>query len=178
MKKVLIAPILVLASVSLAAPAMADPVFKADDIVEFFSEDNLGATRSLGGTRSLCEGTQDECDGKEVRRFDLEITFDLNSDSLTPEARQNLDEFVKALNNERLANASFSVDGHTDATGSDEYNLDLSQRRANSVVGYLSSKGIDSSRLIAKGHGESDPKGDNPFAAENRRVETQIISRQ
>ena len=69
------------------------------------------------------------------------------------------------------------VAGYTDSTGKDDYNQGLSERRANSVLGYLSSHGIESSRLSAVGFGEGNPVGDNATAggrAQNRRVELNI----
>jgi len=79
-----------------------------------------------------------------------------------------LEEFNKSYVN---------VDGHTDSTGSDQYNLNLSQQRANSVAQFLVSQGIMPGRLIVQGYGESRPIADNatPSGRElNRRVEIQI----
>lgn len=70
-----------------------------------------------------------------------------------------------------------NVDGHTDSTGSDQYNLTLSQQRANSVGQFLVSQGVIPGRLIIVGHGESRPIADNatPDGRQlNRRVEIQI----
>ena len=66
------------------------------------------------------------------------------------------------------------VAGHTDSDGDDAYNKDLSQRRAQSVVDYLSSRGVENSNMIAKGFGEEQPVADNETTegkAANRRVE-------
>jgi outer membrane protein OmpA-like peptidoglycan-associated protein len=66
------------------------------------------------------------------------------------------------------------VDGHTDSTGSDTYNQGLSERRANSVAGFLGSSGVDSRRLVAGGYGESRPIASNATPqgrSQNRRVE-------
>jgi len=66
------------------------------------------------------------------------------------------------------------VDGHTDSTGSDAYNQELSERRANSVAGFLRSSGVDSRRILAGGFGESQPIASNETSqgrAQNRRVE-------
>ncbi|MDP7295306.1 MAG: OmpA family protein, partial [Vicinamibacterales bacterium] len=70
--------------------------------------------------------------------------------------------------------ASVVFDGHTDADGSDEYNVRLSERRAQSVVAWMSQDGIAAERLAAVGYGESRPVADNRSAqgkALNRRVE-------
>ena len=103
------------------------------------------------------------------------MNFDFNSDQLTPTARQNLDQFAKALQDPRLKGERFEIDGHTDATGTEDYNLGLSERRANSVVSYLASHGLDSSSLIAKGFGKTKPRVADPYSPENRRVETHLI---
>ena len=66
------------------------------------------------------------------------------------------------------------IEGHTDSVGSDEYNMELSGRRAGAVSKYLVSKGIDSTRLQAKGLGETQPIASNDTEegrAKNRRVE-------
>jgi outer membrane protein OmpA-like peptidoglycan-associated protein len=71
-----------------------------------------------------------------------------------------------------------SIEGHTDNQGPDDYNQDLSERRAASVRRYLISQGVESERLRSKGFGESQPIDDNRTAAgraENRRVEFLII---
>ena len=157
-----------------ASPAVADPAYKASDIVNHFA-----SSGELGATRGLCIGTEAECKvapsrAKALAAFDLVVNFDYNSDVLTKSARQNLDEFAKALQDPRLAAGSFVVEGHTDAKGSETYNLTLSERRAAAVVRYLSEKGIDTSKLAPRGFGEAKPKAANPFDPANRRVETRL----
>jgi outer membrane protein OmpA-like peptidoglycan-associated protein len=69
---------------------------------------------------------------------------------------------------------NFSIEGHTDSDGADDYNLQLSQKRAASVKDALSGLGIDGSRMETKGLGESIPVSDNTSPegkANNRRVE-------
>jgi outer membrane protein OmpA-like peptidoglycan-associated protein len=105
--------------------------------------------------------------------YDLLITFDLDSASLTPQARENLDAFVAALQSRALQPYRFSVEGHTDATGPDDYNQALSERRAAAVVDYLVLHGVEPGRLVARGYGEAQPRNaGDPEDAENRRVET------
>jgi len=77
-------------------------------------------------------------------------------------------------------NPEFNLDinGHTDSVGDEAKNLDLSQRRADSVKKYLTDKGIDASRMTARGFGETLPIADNSTAAgraKNRRVEFKVI---
>jgi len=72
------------------------------------------------------------------------------------------------------AEMTLMIKGHTDSVGSDEYNLGLSDRRANSVRQYLVNQGIDPSRLSSKGYGEAEPIAPNNTdegRAKNRRIE-------
>lgn len=100
------------------------------------------------------------------------ITFEVGSDRLTPYAKRVLDIFGTAIQSPQLANAQFVIEGHTDGTGSDQYNLDLSKRRAESVIRYLvHTSGIDPTRLAAKGKGRRElVNHDDPASSENRRV--------
>jgi outer membrane protein OmpA-like peptidoglycan-associated protein len=89
-----------------------------------------------------------------------------------------LDHLIKLLNENPTIRVEIS--GHTDDAGSDEYNLKLSAGRAESVVKYLTSKGISSNRLQAKGYGETQPivPNDTPERqAMNRRTEFTILSK-
>ena len=100
------------------------------------------------------------------------IHFDFDSADLTTEAISILDRSLAAIRSSSSQN--LSVEGHTDSTGTDSYNLNLSQRRAEAVVDYLVGHGIDRSRLSARGFGESAPISTNDSAAgraQNRRVE-------
>lgn len=84
------------------------------------------------------------------------IFFDLDKADLRPESMVSLDRLVETLNDN--PNIVIELGSHTDARASDEYNMDLSRRRAQSVVNYLIEKGINRDRLVAKGYGESQPK--------------------
>lgn len=108
----------------------------------------------------------------ELSSIDLEINFDYDSDKISVQARPALVQLGIALRNDGFKNAVFLVSGHTDATGGDAYNLDLSERRARSIVGFLEATfHINKSRLIAVGYGEEQLKHPHdPEAAENRRV--------
>ena len=79
------------------------------------------------------------------------INFSLDSSELDAKARSELDEFAKALKDDRLSKLSFVVEGYTDASGSANYNEGLSQRRAQSVTAFLESNGIESARIKAIG---------------------------
>ena len=108
--------------------------------------------------------------------FNLLITFELGSARLTPQAQANLDEFVSAVSDPRLASAVFAINGHTDASGDAGYNLTLSEERAASVVDYLTAKGVSPSRLVPRGFGEEQPRTADPYDGANRRVEAALLS--
>lgn len=164
-----------------AIQASAEPARRSGDIVNFFTTQPATpgvaghGPQGLGASRGLCIGTESECGvpppPKPAAGLNLLVNFDLNSDRLTPQAKENLNEFVKALQDPRLAGQSFAVEGYTDATGTPQYNLDLSSRRAEAVVKYLDAAGVKSTRLSAKGFGEGHPIGSGPYDPLNRRVE-------
>ncbi len=84
------------------------------------------------------------------------IFFDLDKADLRPESMVSLDKLVETLNDN--PNIVIELGSHTDSRASDAYNMDLSRRRAQSVVNYLIEKGISRERLVPKGYGESQPK--------------------
>lgn len=155
--------------------AKAGPAYTADQIVSHFAHEP-----DLGPSRGLCIGTESECARTVPSRpkvssgFDLVVTFEYNSDNLTPAAKANLDEFAKALRDARLGSAAFAVEGHTDGRGGEEFNLDLSTRRAGSVVQYLAGQGVPPEKLEAKGYGKLRPRSADPLDPANRRVETRL----
>ena len=92
-------------------------------------------------------------------RIDLRsVQFGFDSAVITDESAAILDEVAKMLQG---APRSVEIGGHTCSIGSDEYNMGLSQRRANAVKNYLSKKGIPAASMTAVGYGESQPKFDN-----------------
>lgn len=100
-----------------------------------------------------------------------QVQFALDSAELTDEDKAMLDEM--AVNLARLKFVSGTVVGHTDSSGSEAYNQQLSERRAQSVASYLEGKGIAVGRLAASGAGEIEPIADNATKegrAQNRRV--------
>ena len=84
------------------------------------------------------------------------IFYDFDKVDLRPESVAALDELIKVLNDN--PNVTIEMASHADRKGSDEYNLRLSQGRAQSVIDYLVSKGIDAARLQPHGYGKSRPK--------------------
>lgn len=106
-----------------------------------------------------------------------DVRFEYDKSDLTAAAKTNLDKLVPVFN--EYPDTDILVVGFTDSKGSDAYNLGLSERRANSVVSYLKSKGIKSSRLSSIGQGRANPRGDNNTdagRAQNRRVEFGITA--
>lgn len=100
------------------------------------------------------------------------VVFETDSDELAAVAQATLDKVVAAMN--RYPRPVVETGGHTDADGADDYNRDLSQRRADAVVAYITSAGIETERLRSVGFGESQPRADNTTQEgrlQNRRVE-------
>lgn len=100
------------------------------------------------------------------------LQFRINSARLDPKTIPVLDKIGEVLQREELQDFAFVVEGHTDASGSETYNRELSWQRAEAVRNYLVRKhGVDEKRLAIHGVGESRPmEGTNPYAAINRRV--------
>jgi len=111
--------------------------------------------------------------------IDLEIFFDYKSAEITPRAAAALTPLGRALSDARLAGDSFLIAGHTDAKGSADYNLALSQKRAEAVRQYLIANfGIDGKKLVATGMGFKHLKNaKDELAAENRRVQIVNLSK-
>ena len=113
--------------------------------------------------------------GKEPRKIPLRIQFAFDSAELTDSARRELDVFGQALSGPMLSGRPFTIAGHTDNAGTEEYNMDLSRRRANAAIAYLVKEhGIDPATLTAAAFGESQPRRDNATEEgrrQNRRVE-------
>ena len=103
------------------------------------------------------------------------IQFEFDSDVIKPESYPTLDAAVETLKSKTEFN--LDVSGHTDNIGDDAYNQNLSERRANAVVKYLTDKGISAARLKAAGFGETQPVAENETPegrAKNRRVDFKV----
>lgn len=103
------------------------------------------------------------------------ITFAVNQSNLNPAVYPSLNQIAAVLN--KYPNTAVHVLGFTDSTGSDQYNMDLSQRRAQSAANHLASQGVVSGRLAVRGYGKGFPIADNSTAAgkaQNRRAEIYI----
>lgn len=112
---------------------------------------------------------------KLVVNFNSAILFDVNKAELKEGAKKDLTEFAAVL--KEYKETTLIIEGHTDSTGKKEWNKKLSQQRAETVIGFLASAGVDRARLTAQGHGDERPAADNATAEgrqKNRRVEIQI----
>jgi OOP family OmpA-OmpF porin len=123
-------------------------------------------------------GTDDGCPPKVVepeapKPMRLNgVNFDFDKSDLRPETPEVLDSAATTI--KQWGDTKVEVAGHTDSVGTEEYNLELSQRRAEAVRAYLVDKEVPADRLTAKGYGESMPEADNATEegrARNRRVE-------
>jgi outer membrane protein OmpA-like peptidoglycan-associated protein len=106
------------------------------------------------------------------------IFFDFDKATIRPESANELERLIKLLNDNPTIKIELS--SHTDSKGSDDYNMKLSDSRSKSVVEYLIGKGISSSRLVAKGYGETKPVDTNDTDAgrqNNRRTEFKILEK-
>ena len=176
----------ILALGSLSAIANAQNQIKDADSITKDLIINPGITvptRSVGTINSrgikivpVSADQQNEGTGRTA----LSVEFNHDSASLTQNARLQLDQLAQALASKNLNEYTFRIIGHTDATGSDEYNMGLSERRAFSVVKYLNDiHRVSGDRLYAAGKGETelaDP--DNPGSGVNRRVEVRNLGAQ
>jgi outer membrane protein OmpA-like peptidoglycan-associated protein len=111
------------------------------------------------------------------QRVILRVNFETGSAKLAPGARAQADAFAQALLRPQLRNMRFMIEGHTDNVGRRDRNLDLSQRRAQTLADYLIGAGVSPDRLIVRGYGPDRPLPGVPASAgENRRVEAVRIS--
>jgi outer membrane protein OmpA-like peptidoglycan-associated protein len=107
--------------------------------------------------------------------FDSGILFAVNKADLQPAAQSNLNELAAIL--KKYEDTNILIEGHTDSTGSEDHNMELSKRRAQSVVNYLVGNEVAGARMSMMGYGESQPIADNETEMgrqQNRRVELAI----
>ncbi|WP_041632849.1 OmpA family protein [Maribacter sp. HTCC2170] len=133
------------------------------------------------------ERIEEEIPGAEVTRVGegINVTFNEEAGVYFDTSKSNV-KGTSATTLDKLAgifkeypNSDVLIEGHTDSAGPDDYNMKLSQQRAESVTNYLISKGIEANRFSTKWYGENQPKADNETTegkAKNRRVELAIIA--
>ncbi len=160
----------------MAAPPAGKPLTRSFttrgiDIHQKLEIDGMPRTEAENGSGNVVVGVEARTDGGQ--RQNLEINFERGSAVLSPSARSQLSELGRALANPQLKEKRIRIGGHTDATGSYDFNIGLSQARANAVRDYLLVHyGLDKSRFDTVGYGEAEPLDPrNPLAAANRRVE-------
>jgi outer membrane protein OmpA-like peptidoglycan-associated protein len=105
--------------------------------------------------------------------IDLEVNFEYNSATIGSKAQPQVTVLGQALSSSDLKGRTFVVAGHTDGTGGESYNQELSERRAEAVKRFLAEKyGIEASNLVTVGYGKTRLKNSSdPTAADNRRVQ-------
>lgn len=106
------------------------------------------------------------------------LKFDFNKSTLDKDSKTYLENMVRLL--EKVPSMKMKISGHTDNVGSNEYNLDLSKKRAAAVYEYLTGRGISKNRLSYEYYGATRPLSDNDseeHRAQNRRVEFEIIEK-
>jgi outer membrane protein OmpA-like peptidoglycan-associated protein len=109
--------------------------------------------------------------------FDSGLLFDFDSAAIRGSTRSNLDELARSLT--QYPRSDLMIVGHTDYVGSESYNQDLSERRAQSAASYLANRGVSYARIETRGLGESEPVASNETDSgrqRNRRVEVAIYA--
>ncbi len=124
------------------------------------------------------EGAKIERIGEGIKiTFESGLLFQVNSFSLSDDSKANVEELSRILN--KYEDTNILIEGHTDNTGTEEYNKTLSVNRADAVVTQLKSNNVKALRLSAVGYGEVQPVADNATEqgrADNRRVEVAIFA--
>jgi outer membrane protein OmpA-like peptidoglycan-associated protein len=144
--------------------------YSSNDVLDFFVKEV-----ELGATRGICVGTDAECNqAAKPAAFDVLVNFEKNSATLTDDAVANLTEVASALADPRLSGAKFVIEGHTDASGAENYNQKLAERRATAVEEFLKNKGVSEAQMTALGMGELSPRVPDPLDPINRRVEMRL----
>jgi outer membrane protein OmpA-like peptidoglycan-associated protein len=152
----------------------------------------IGAT--VGGAAGAIIGRQMDKQAEELQRdlkgatvervgegilitFNSGLQFNLNSYELETATKTNLNDLAKTL--KKYDDTNILIEGHTDSSGEDAYNLKLSDNRAGAVEDYLNTQGIKSGRITTEGYGESQPLESNDSEVgrqKNRRVEVAIYA--
>jgi outer membrane protein OmpA-like peptidoglycan-associated protein len=152
------------------------------------------AGAAIGGTAGGLIGRKMDQQAKELKQaipsaqvervgeginmtFQSGLMFSINSDKIADSAKNDLEAAAAVF--KKYPETNLLIEGHTDDTGKDDYNMTLSEKRANAVADYLISKGVASNRIERKWYGENQPKYPNDSEANrqlNRRVEIGVYA--
>ena len=148
----------------------------SDELVEALESPEQAPSMKLMGIQMKKKSPGQEAmeaTSAEKPRVILDIKFEHDSYNLTAKAKQTLDALGRALNSDKLKQDTFVIEGHTDASGSAAYNMQLSERRAKKAAEYLQTAcNVNGDRLVVKSYGESRPlENTAPESGANRRVE-------
>lgn len=157
-----------------AASAAAVPHKTRKRAIVFDNEGDQGAATPAKVATAAADCAALPADVKS-NAVDFPIQFKVGSAALAPASESTVEQIAKilALSPDRCV----LVEGHTDASGAADKNLALSKERANSVVAFISEKGVDRKRLVAIGKGSSDPaKNLDPRDPRNRRVVFKVVA--
>lgn len=154
---------------SMGAPA---PTARSADEDQFLDTVRKKRTRGLSlNAREREKVSEIKHDKPKIDMSDIQ--FEYNSAQLSPDALPTIDKLGRALSSSSLSGSVFLLSGHTDGKGGEDYNQGLSERRAEAVRKYLMERfRLKPDNLMTAGYGKKELKNPNdPFAAENRRVE-------
>lgn len=159
-----------------------DRVPSADEMAEILFPDSVdqsqvtskpGVKKRSVSFKKTSSDSMLEDSANASQTLGLPIKFSFNSAEIETDSKPLLNEIGKMMTMDTLVNEKLLIEGHTDATGTEDYNYQLSKRRANAVKNYLVINfQIKPDRLLIKGMGENSPlKGRNAYDPSNRRVQ-------
>ncbi len=164
--------------------AKARAVAKAEKAVAKAERDLTAKEKELAAKQTKIQKLQDELSELKSKKTDRglvvtlgDVLFETGKSNLLPAAQKNIGKVANFLNNSPKRNVL--IHGHTDSKGTDEYNLRLSQKRADAVRFALIQRNVASGRIHSQGFGESQPVSSNSSASgrqQNRRVEITILN--
>lgn len=171
-RRLRLASMIVAGLLAASAPTLAQVAPNAETMVQKLLPD-------LGPSRSLRRGIVAEAGAKQAAQpqLDLMVNFEYRSAEITASGKASLDALGTAMKDKRLSAAKFRIVGHTDARGSPEYNMELSQRRADAVRDYLAqAHAVQADRMTTEGRGQTQlVDTTRPFDPVNRRVQVYSV---
>lgn len=124
------------------------------------------------------EGAKVERIGEGIKiTFDSGLLFDVDKSDLKDVSKANIESLAQTL--QKYPDTNILIEGHTDSTGADDYNMELSKRRASAVASYLALQSVSTGRFTVMGYGEAQPLGSNETVEgrqTNRRVDLAIMA--